>query len=372
MNGIYIHIPFCKSKCPYCDFHSQRCDKQTQKNYVDALVNEITTLNRSKEFLPPDFKKQPVSTIYFGGGTPSVLDGVDFEKILTEINKNFAVTDNAEITVEVNPASHVEELIPYFKKLGVNRVSLGMQSAVDEERKVLGRSSDRERVKEVINLLKDNGIHNISLDVMLGIPLQTKESLRETLDFVIERHIKHVSAYILKIEEGTFFYNHRERYSFPSEDDTCDLYEFCSEYLESRGFEHYEISNFAIKGFESIHNTKYWTLENYWGIGAAAHSCIDGKRFFFESDTQGFIDGEKAIFDCLGNDAQEYVMLGLRLKKGINIKELSALYGNTLADKILKKVPPLQANGLVDFNGETLHLTKRGFLLSNTIINQLI
>ncbi len=369
INGIYIHIPFCNSKCPYCDFYSYRCKEDERKRYIDALIDEITSLRRVGEYAPKEFS---ADTLYLGGGTPSVLKGEDLCRIIESAKERFNIKDDAEITVECNPNSDIESLIPYFKKCGVNRVSLGMQSAVDTERRALGRQSDKKRIKEVIELLKENGIDNISLDIMLGIPSQTKESLKETLDFAINCNVKHISAYILKIEDGTFFDTHRERYDFPDEEAVCDLYTQCADTLEKAGFSHYEISNFAISGYESRHNTKYWELENYLGIGAAAHSFIDGKRFYFESDTEGFIKGNKVIFDGDGGDGEEYIMLKLRLKKGLNIEELISLYGESPARKIIKKAPFLKEQGFVNFDGKNLSLTKKGFLLSNSIIAEFI
>ena len=370
MSGVYIHIPFCKSKCPYCDFHSQRCNKDLQSKYVASLTDEITTLNRVKDFLKPGELK--ADTLYLGGGTPSILTPIELEKIILSAKESFCLPENAEITVECNPSSDIESLIPAFKRCGVNRVSLGMQSAVDSERRILGRQSGKHRIQSVIDTLKSNGIENISLDIMLGVPNQTEEALRETLDFVKQCDVKHISAYILKIEEGTFFDTHRERFTFPNEDEVCKLYDLCCDYLESSGFTHYEISNFSKPGFESKHNTKYWTLENYLGIGAAAHSFINGKRFYFKSDTQAFINGTPAVFDCEGNDAEEYIMLHLRLKSGLNLHTLSEKYGKSSIKKILQKAPLLKSNGLADFDGKTLSLTRKGFLLSNSIISELI
>ena len=369
MNGVYIHIPFCNSKCPYCDFYSYRCKGEEQKPYVDALIDEINTLRRCDEFVKSGFT---ADTLYLGGGTPSVLRGEDICRIIECAKAKFNMPPTSEITVECNPNSPIKELIPYFKKCGVNRVSLGMQSAVDTERRALGRHADKKRIAEVIELLKANGIDNISLDLMLGIPDQTPESLNESLDFIKECQVKHVSAYILKIEEGTFFDTHRERYRFPDENATCDLYNQCADTLTEAGFTHYEISNFAIAGYESRHNTKYWELEGYLGIGASAHSFIDGKRFYFEGDTEGFINGNKAICDGDGGDADEYIMLKLRLNKGIDMDELISRYGEKSAEKIIKKAPLFKEKGLVYFDGKNLRLTKNGFLLSNSIIAELI
>lgn len=369
MSGIYVHIPFCKSKCPYCDFYSYRCKKDDMSAYIDALLNEINTLSRASEFVKEPFT---ADTLYLGGGTPSVLSGEDLYKIIVTAKEKFNISENAEITVECNPNSDIESLIPYFKKAGVNRVSLGLQSAVDKERKTLGRTAGKERITQVISFLKENGFKNISLDVMLGIPYQTQESLKETLDFVIDSDIQHVSAYMLKIEDGTHFAAVRDKYVFPDEDTVCTFYEQCAETLEKAGFNHYEISNFAKKGCESRHNTKYWELENYLGIGPGAHSFIDGKRFCFESDTESFIKGEKVTFDSLGGDAEEYIMLKLRLKKGLNLVELKTLYGEKHLKRIIKKAPFFKEQGLLNFDGENLSLTRKGFLVSNSIISEFI
>ncbi len=369
MNGVYIHIPFCNSKCPYCDFYSYRCKREEQEKYIDSLIDEINRLRRTEEFLKGDFV---ADTLYIGGGTPSVLSGDDLDRIITAAKKRFNIGNSSEITVECNPSSPIESLIPCFRKNGVNRVSLGMQSAVDSERRTLGRTADKKRITEVIKLLKDNGIDNISLDIMLGTPSQTSETLKETLDFAIGCQVKHISAYILKIEDGTFFDTHKERYDFPDDNAVCDLYEQCADTLEKAGFSHYEISNFAIPGYESRHNTKYWELGNYLGIGAAAHSYIDGKRFYFLSDTESFIKGEKAIFDSFGGDSEEYIMLKLRLKKGLNLSELKKLYGEKSAERINKKAPLFKEQGFVNFDGENLSLTRKGLLISNSIIAELI
>ncbi len=369
MSGVYIHIPFCKSKCPYCDFYSYRCKTDEMKLYVEALLQEINTLSRADEFVKEPFI---ADTLYLGGGTPSVLPGEELYRVITAAKEKFSIPDSAEITIECNPNSDIESILPHLLKAGVNRISLGLQSAVDKERKALGRQSDKKRVQEVIALLKANGITNISLDVMLGIPYQTKESLKETLDFVIESGVPHVSAYMLKIEEGTHFYKNYKKYDFPDDEKTIFFYNQCADTLEKAGFNHYEISNFAKEGFESRHNTKYWELDNYLGIGPGAHSYFDGKRFYFESDTESFITGKKAVFDSVGGDAEEYIMLKLRLKKGLCLTELNKLYGKEASRKIKEKAPFLKEQGLVVFDGERLSLTRQGYLLSNSVICEFI
>lgn len=370
MNGIYIHIPFCKSKCPYCDFYSLRNNDDLKEQYVEALIDEINNNTRFKKHF--NTKSFLADTIYLGGGTPSVLSGEDIYNIITAVKTSYSITDDAEITVECNPNSDIEALIPYFKKCGVNRVSLGMQSAVDKERKKLGRSADKQRIFDIINAFKINGIDNISLDIMLGVPEQTLETLKKTLDFIKECDVKHISAYILNLEENTPFYKMQSKLNLPDEDTVCDFYEYTSSYLENIGFEHYEISNFALPGFESRHNTKYWLLDNYLGLGPSAHSFLNGKRYYFSNDIDAFISGESPVFDCDGGNMEEYIMLRLRLKQGLNLSELEALYGESPVKNILKKVPLLKEQGLVYFDGESVSLTEKGFLVSNSVISEFI
>ena len=369
MAGVYIHIPFCKSKCPYCDFYSYCATIEQKKEYVNALIKEIETLSECGKFLKSPLK---ADTLYLGGGTPSALSGEELSRIIKSAKKKFNIPEDGEITVECNPGSDIEKIAPFLKKAGVNRISLGLQSVVEKERKALGRISKKERISEIIEIFKDLGIDNISLDVMLGVPFQTKESLNETLEFVINSGAKHISAYILKIEDNTYFGKHPEKYTFPTEDEATDLYLQCSETLKKAGYDHYEISNFALKGYESRHNIKYWMLEDYLGIGPGAHSFVNGKRFYFESDTDKFIKGHPPIFDCYGGDWQEYIMLHLRLREGLKISELLKKYGKESIKNITKKVPMLKNNGLVEFDGENLSLTENGFLLSNSIITELI
>ncbi len=370
MNGVYIHIPFCRSKCPYCDFYSLTKSVDLQGVYVNSLIDEIKTGKRFNGIF--DASEKIFDTIYIGGGTPSVLSGEDIYNIITAIKENYKITENAEITVECNPNSDIESLIPYFKKCGVNRISLGVQSAVDIERKKLGRSSNKQRIFDIINELKINKIDNISLDIILGVPHQTLDTLKETLDFIKECDINHISAYILNIEENTPFYKMQNKLNLPDENTVCDFYEFTSEYLKNIGFTHYEISNFAKEGYESKHNTKYWLLNDYLGLGPSAHSFINGKRYYFENDIIAFINGNPPIFDCNGGDEEEFIMLRLRLKQGLDLNELKAKHGESSVKRIIKKASFLKEQGLIDFENNIISLTEKGFLLSNTVISELI
>ena len=351
--GVYVHIPYCKSKCPYCDFYSLAHTSRAEE-YVNAVNVKL------KNFTEENFCK--ADTLYIGGGTPSALPAELICSIVENVKKSFNC-EPFEITTEFNPSDAQEE---YFKKLfdcGVNRLSFGMQSAVDSERRSLGRRADKNQVEKAVNLAKKAGFNNISLDLMLGIPKQTSASLSESIAFCAELGVQHISAYILKLEEGTYFYKNASKLNLPDEDESADLYLQAVSGLEKAGFEQYEISNFAKAGFESKHNLKYWRLEDYLGVGAAAHSCINGKRYYYPHDIEYFISGGEPIADGESGSREEKIMLGLRLKEGIK-KEL-------LTKKALNELPLLEQNGYIITTPDNISLTPQGFLISNTIINLL-
>ena len=354
--GLYIHIPFCKSICPYCDFYKMRGTDEQKKEYVSALVREIREYGRRLE-------DRTVDTVYFGGGTPTVLPPALFSKLISAVRESFEISDSAEITVEGNPSTDMDNLLPVLKDGGVNRISLGMQSAVDGERRKLGRLSDSARVSECVNLCRKNGIDNVSLDLMIGVPDQTSESLNKSLEYIGKIGVPHVSAYMLKLEEGTYFYKNAGRLNLPSDDETADLYLQMCEGLEKFGLKQYEISNFAVPGFESRHNLKYWRCEEYLGIGCAAHSYIDGRRFYYERDIDAFIKGCEPRFDTDGGDINEILMLALRLTEG---------YRGELPERMQKRAedPILSDFVICDENG--IRLTRRGMLVSNEIISRII
>ncbi len=359
--GIYIHIPFCQTKCPYCDFYSMRGNDVKKDAYLEALNKEI--FHHENIF---------ADTIYLGGGTPSVFGKERLKKLIENAIKQFHFSDG-EITVEVNPSSCDERLIETLSLSGVNRISMGLQSAIDEERKILGRHSEIKRIEEAIAICKNYGIENISLDVMLGVPGQTMESLEKTLNYVINSDVKHVSAYILKIEENTIFYRKQNELALPDEDTVCDMYEFTCSYLEKAGFVQYEISNFAKKGFESRHNLKYWNLEEYLGLGPAAHSYLDGKRFYHTRSFEEYLKNPLSyIPDGDGGNFQEFAMLKLRLTCGLSMTETSEKFGKEFFEKTLKNSEKFTRVKLMSFDGENLFFTRQGFLLSNTILSEII
>ena len=361
--GLYLHIPFCKSKCPYCDFYSfsGKCVEKDEYTKVlnDRILTSIFTLQCKGH------------TLYIGGGTPSVL-GAKNLKILVDTCKKDFLTDDAEITVECNPHGLDEDFFKILFDCGVNRISMGLQSAIDSERRILGRLSDRKQVENAVKMAQNVGFENITLDVMLGIPNQTEKSLNETLDFCISLDVPHISAYMLKLEENTHFYKNQSKYNFPDDDLTADLYLQMCETLENNSIMQYEISNFSKKGFESRHNLKYWHCEEYLGLGPSAHSFLDGKRFYFDRDFKSFMDGNSPIDDGVGGDFTEYAMLNLRLVEGLNENKVFERFGHNIPKETYDKSKIFIDNGYMLKNEKGLALTRKGFLMSNTILSEIL
>ncbi len=362
--GLYIHIPFCRSKCPYCDFYSLTGREDLFPAYVRSAAVQLDALAQ-KYAVQAD-------TLYLGGGTPSLIGGELLEELIAAARAHFQVPPDAEITVECNPFSCTEQLFRELAAAGVNRISLGMQSAVDRERKKLGRRSGREDVARCIGWAKDAGIGNISLDLMLGVPGQTAESAAESVDFCAQSGVTHVSGYLLKLEEGTPFYTRSGSLALPDEDETCRIYETVCQGLEQAGFEQYEISNFAKPGYESRHNLKYWNDAEYLGIGPAAHSFIEGERFYYPRDIDAFLAGGEPVPDGPGGDFEEYAMLRLRLCAGLREEGVRARFGRPIPDELYARARELAENGLSAYDEYGIRLTRAGFLLSNSAIAYLL
>lgn len=358
--GLYIHIPFCNGKCPYCDFYSVTPSGETAENYVNAVCKKLDEENRIYD------------TVYFGGGTPSLIGARSISKIMSHINR----TQDCEVTLECNPSDTGGTNSAFDFSLvaesGVNRISMGLQSADNAERAALGRRGGCDDVERAIKKAKEAGIENISLDLMLGIPSQTADSLKKSIEFCKNSGAKHISAYILKIEEGTPFFERKNTFRLPDEDETCDLYLTAVSELEKAGFYQYEISNFSQKGFESRHNLKYWRCEEYLGIGSAAHSFVEGKRFYYERSIDDFISGKPPICDGCGGDEEEYIMLALRLSEGLIFENYRQKFGHGLSESTIKKAKELEKHGLLNISDSGISLTVKGFLVSNSVINALI
>ncbi len=362
--GLYLHIPFCRSKCPYCDFYSFVSDEESMETYTNALIREMHEQYAKTE--------RRADTLYIGGGTPSVLGAQRLEKIIKAAKDTF-LTKEVEITVECNPHKIPSEFFHVLNKAGVNRISMGMQSAVDSERRALGRLSAPDEVYSAVMNAKAAGIDNISLDLMLGIPGQTANSLYGSLDFCLSLDIQHISCYILKIEEGTPFYIKRENLRLPDEEMTASLYLKTCEYLDSHGIKQYEISNFAKPGYESKHNLKYWHCEEYLGIGPSAHSFMDGSRFYYDRAFDSFVSGKaKPVCDGKGGDFTEYAMLSLRLCDGISNEGCMARFGHPIPHKMLLSAKKYIDNSYMKYENGTLSMTPEGFLISNSILADIL
>lgn len=354
--GIYIHVPFCARKCPYCDFYSCSYNLTTAEKYTDSIIRDIKEL--------PD--SIYADTVYFGGGTPSLLSAHMLNKILDALTHKCHITD-PEITLEVNPCTVTQEKLFQYSKIGINRLSFGVQSVHNDELKFLGRMHSWEKAKKMINSAQNIGFKNISCDIMIGLPGQTIEKLKSTIHKITELSVTHISSYILKIEENTPFNKPEIINVLPDDDHISDLYLFMVEELTKLGYNQYEISNFSKIGFESKHNLKYWKCQEYIGLGPSSHSYFNGIRYFVPADFNKYLNGaEKIITDENPGSDDEKIMLGLRLTDGININDFphkKALF--------LKKAKLLQKLNLIEIDNNFIKLTPKGFLVSNSIINEI-
>lgn len=357
--GLYIHVPFCGGKCPYCDFYSLKGDEQLYDDYTAAVLRAI-------ESCPYDIS---ADTIYFGGGTPTLLGERRLVKILSAARQRFG-ENQSEITLEANPRSVNAEMLTILRQGGFDRISFGVQSLDDSTLKTLGRRHDSFAAQDSILAAKAAGFEHISADLMLAVPGQSLNEISRSILLLSELPIDHISAYMLKLEPGTAFF---ECYTEPDEDFYVDCYDTAVKNCREHGFYQYEISNFAkSESAQSKHNLKYWRCEEYLGIGPAAHSFINGKRFYFERDLAAFIGCENpwplTVCDGEGGSDEERLMLGLRLCEGISLESLSPQF----SQKVRQKLTPLLQNGFLTLSGNRIALTEKGFLVSNSVIASLL
>ncbi len=363
--GIYIHVPFCASKCPYCDFYSlTAADDALKDAYTDALCREM----QKKAGIQAD-------TLYFGGGTPTLLGGKRLARLTETARECFAIPASGEITLEANPADFLYDTFAAFTAAGGNRLSLGMQSTDAEILKILGRRHTPADVARTVADAKKAGIDNISLDLMLAVPHQTKVHIEKDIAACAALGASHVSAYLLKVEENTPFAAMGDTLSVPDDDTAADYYLFAVETLETYGYHQYEISNFAKKGRESRHNLKYWRLEPYSGFGPAAHSFDGGKRWYYPRDIQAFIDGKPPIADVDGGIAigseTEYAMLRLRLREGLRAAPFYERFGERIPTAWMSAAAALPRS-LVEIDETGIALTPEGFLVSDALIIRIL
>ena len=369
--GLYLHIPFCRSKCIYCDFYSLPSAEDRMDRYAAALCRHL------KE-TAPQAAPYTVDTVYFGGGTPSYLGVKRLKKLLKTVEKHYALSREAEVTMEANPDSLRDwRDVRALRRAGVNRISLGVQSTDDAELKTIGRVHTFAQVREAVDAVRRGGIRNLSLDLIYGLPDQTMEKWRTTLEQATDLGPEHLSCYGLKVEEGTPLWRMRESLVLPDDDLQADMYLWAVDFLARRGYEQYEISNFARPGFASRHNLKYWTLQEYAGFGPGAHSDFGGVRYAFVRDLAAFCAGVESGGSILSESERisdrerhrEYLMLGLRTAAGISRRAFESRC-RTSFDPIEGVLEKLAAPGYARKEGDRWRLTPVGFLVSNQIIGQ--
>ena len=377
--GIYIHIPFCVKKCEYCDFLSMPSSATIKKNYVQALLEEMNQFSFTKEM-------QLVS-IFFGGGTPSSIPAQDIKQVLDLIRQklNLQCFQQVEVTLEMNPGTVTKEKLELYKQSGVNRISIGLQSTDNQELKTLGRIHTYEQFLETYQLVRAAGFDNINIDLMSALPNQSIDSWKETLERVLALRPTHISAYSLIIEEGTPFYDmygEGKLYEdwLPTEEVDREMYHLTKTMLASHGYHRYEISNYALEGYECVHNTLYWTGVPYVGFGVGASSYINGIRYQNESDLSEYIEKTnnhqniKQDLTILTKEEQmeEFMFLGLRLTKGINAtefqerfqKDIYGVYGSVI-EKFVEEGLLVEENGFI-------RLTEQGLDVSNFIMSEFL
>lgn len=358
MIGLYIHIPFCLSKCPYCDFYSVRYENETAKEYKNAVIRNLRYYSGLYD--------NKFDTVYFGGGTPILL-----WREITQILEQANIDNNAEITVEANPCCSDRENLSALRSGGVNRISFGVQSLDDSILKGLGRRHNSITAVNAIETASKCGFNNISADLMLGVEGQSINDVTSSIRQLSELPVTHISAYMLKIESGTPFA--KRKLNLPDEEEICNIYLDAVKELERNGFRQYEISNFSKEGSQCRHNIKYWNSEEYLGLGPAAHSFFDDKRFYVERDIMGFLTAPHQITsyeeDSELSAAEEYAMLRLRLSEGLSLSEFDARGGHS--DELTRNLSNIPREYYI-FDGNRISLTPSGFLLSNAVIGTLL
>ena len=361
---IYVHIPFCIKKCDYCDFLSGPSGPKEQADYVDALLEEINAAEEGKG--------RSVSSVFIGGGTPSVLDERFIGEILNHIRRKFQIADHAEITIEVNPGTADRNKLQAYRTYGINRLSIGLQSPDDRELKILGRIHNYEQFLETYRSAREAGFDNINIDLMSAIPDQTYEGWIHNLRTVAGLDPEHISAYSLIIEEGTPFAS--RTLNLPDEDAEYNMYEATAQILREYGFEQYEISNFAKPGFASRHNLKYWLMQEYAGFGPGAHSDFGNVRYGYARDLERYLKGELVLQESETVDSdereREYLMLRLRTVQGVDPREFEYRFRQRFAP-LAALLQQCAREGLAEQDGNGWHLTAKGFLVSNRIIGLL-
>jgi oxygen-independent coproporphyrinogen-3 oxidase len=380
--GIYISVPFCRTKCTYCNFASDVFSRAIFDRYLDRVCAEISSAQQIAQQMAA--RLEPAAdSIYLGGGTPTILDPTQLQRVFAAVSQNFKVTSNAEVTVECAPGTLTPPGLDGLLACGVNRVSLGVQSFIDAEAASIGRLHKRSVVLDDISRLRAAGISNINIDLIAGLPYQTAQSWQESLAQTLDTGVPHVSVYMLEVDEdsrlgrelmagGTRYHAH----FVPDEDATADFYLAACEQLEAAGVAQYEISNFARAGFESRHNLKYWTRQPYLGFGVDAHSMLlsasrpaEAIRFSTPDVLEKYVAGSPLQKTAVSQAAalEETFFLGLRLNRGIDLREISATFGEATLQNLRPAIAELITDRLLHQSGNFIRLTPRGRLLSNEV-----
>lgn len=360
MVGVYVHIPFCIKKCGYCDFNSFDNIAHLKKQYKEKLIEEINSYNGDVE----------ADTVFFGGGTPTSMETEDLIEIIEAIKSKFHF-NNIEFSMEANPATVSSQGLLLLRKAGVNRLSIGLQSANDNELKALGRAHNFMQFKKTFFDARDVGFDNINVDIMFAIPEQTMESFKETLKTVVGLNPQHISCYSLIIEENTPFYN--AELNLPDEETEREMYYSAVKFFKENGYNHYEISNFAKVGFECRHNIKYWQRDNYIGFGAGACSMIDNVRMGNTCGVLEYINGNCPEKEYINKEEalSEHIFLGLRLTDGFNIAEIEKIYNINFYEKYKTIIDKYEKTGHLEY-GDNLRLTPKGISVSNVIMSEFL
>jgi putative oxygen-independent coproporphyrinogen III oxidase len=367
--GIYVHIPFCASKCAYCDFYSISGREHLMPDYQDALLAHI---NESSHAI----KNYEVDSIYFGGGTPSFYGADRITEVFDALKLNGNVRMDAEVTVECNPDSMSLASLKQLRQNGVNRLSIGIQASDNDLLKLIGRRHNFQQAVNAVHDARRAGFDNISVDLMYGLPSQRKSDWADTLARIVELHPEHISCYGLKLEPGTRMYkDYNGSAIMPDDDEQADMYSYAAEMLQRYGYLHYEVSNFCAPGFQSKHNLKYWNLDDYMGFGPGAHSCVGNLRYSYVRDLKQYITGvfkNLSIVDEYKNidpleRAVEYVMLAMRTSQGISENDYRV---RCQCDwrPIEKTLRAFKSKGWAEQTGDRWHFTVPGFLISNQLI----
>lgn len=355
--GLYLHIPYCLAKCHYCDFYSAGCSREVPDSYVDALLRAMEQFASCHSgHLQPD-------TIYFGGGTPSLLTPIQVKRILEAA----CPVSGAEITLEANPETVTAQTLAGFRQAGVNRISFGVQTARNDSLARIGRPHTAQQARMALHLAQQAGFDNISGDIMLALPYYTNNEFDETLDLLMEGGCTHISAYLLKVEPNTYFGKHPPQ-GLPGEDESADFYLYAVDRLAKAGYAQYEISNFARPGYEGQHNLIYWNCEDYLGLGPTAHGCIGNRRFYWPGSTADFISGKACPIPDGDCNVEDFLILQLRLSKGLDLGRLKDEYKMEFSKKQLLFVEKCCQAGYATFQDNVLKLTPSGLIIQNSIL----